>query len=278
MILNNNSKIKIILGVFFVFYSVLFSLSALAEVFHIPNNQKCTGHQDDWVEASSKCIKISKYNSKQNPPVMAIFLHGDYWVSGVGYMNKIAEHHATGDIMTVALIRPGYFDEQGNFSDGKMNGAFDHYSLENVNVLSEAISNLKKKFGPQNIVLIGHSGGAAMSALIANHSPLLINGIFLFACPCDVKRWQPSWKRSLSPIENIEGIKHDAKIRAYVGALDDNTYPELSRDYIKLCRNKGLDAEFFLLTEMGHNFRGIDNDKELHAEINKFIQLFMSSH
>lgn len=260
-------------------FRLLLSLSiampiANADVYRVKTPIKCD--KPGWVKTASGCIKYTLYKEKTNPTVLAVFLHGDFWAGGVDYMADIAQYHASENIMTAAIVRPGYYDNQGNFSDGKMLGANDHYTLENVNILSQVVQEFKKKFNPKNVVLVGHSGGAAIASLIANEAPNNIDGLFLFACPCDVNQWRPEWKKSLNPINHIDHISSDIKIQAYVGSLDENTYPELTKSYIEKCKNRGLNAQMFMISNMGHNFRGIQNDQEFHQELKQYLQGFLN--
>lgn len=259
----------------FFFTLTLVSQGAIADVYKVDTSFKCENN-NNWVKTDSACIRYSLFNEKTDPKLLAIFLHGDFWAGGVDYMSSIAKYHSTKDVMTAAIVRPGYYDSQGNFSDGKMLGAYDHYTLDNTKILSNAIYQLKNIYHPNKVVLVGHSGGAAMASLIANLSPDIADGLFLFACPCDTKQWRPDWKNSLNPIEKLNNLKPNIKINAYVGSWDENTYPELSKAYVEKCKKIGLNANLFILSDMGHNFRSIDRDQEFHLELKKYLLAFIN--
>jgi len=86
----------------------------------------------------------------------------------------------------------------------------------------------------KKILLIGHSGGAAMTALLASRFPASADAYLLATCPCDVPQWQQwrqwrnasagkteRWRHSLSPQDEVGKIKASTRIALVVGNRDD---------------------------------------------------------
>lgn len=211
---------------------------------------------------------------------LVIYLHGDYGVGGSSYMSGIASHFSKANRINIALIRPGYFDDEGNFSSGnslgvtntgKYAGRLDNYTRDNVDIIADAILNLKNHYKSKRILIIGHSGGAAIASLILNYYPQLIDGALLINCPCDLKYWRPDWAQSLSPIEHIDLISPKAHVRIISGAEDDVVFPELGKNYAQQLINNHKNVKFYLGLGMKHNL----NDQVTREIVLKSIEKFL---
>ncbi|MCS5707932.1 alpha/beta hydrolase [Candidatus Berkiella cookevillensis] len=255
---------------------------SLATIKHIDmNNTSCESDYHSAVSSLKEhCIRlVSPDLSKKQADELIIYLHGDYGIGGSSYMSGIAAHFSKPNRMNIALIRPGYFDDNGNFSSGsslgvtstKITGRLDSYTRENVDIIADAISNLKKNYKSKRVVVIGHSGGAALAALILNFYPQLIDKVLLINCPCDVKQWRPDWEHSLSPIENINLISPKAKIDILSGAADDVVFPELCKRYAHELNKINNKTEFFLGIGMKHNL----SDETTRGMVLQHIQKFL---
>ena len=66
----------------------------------------------------------------------------------------------------VVLIRPGYDDWFGYRSSGSTNGRRDNYTSHNIAAVASALATLKSFHGPRRLIVAGHSGGAAITAVI----------------------------------------------------------------------------------------------------------------
>ncbi len=244
-------------------------------------NTKCTSDYQTVVKSlNDQCIRLVTPDAPQKETEeLIIYLHGDYGIDGASYMSSFASKFPKSYRMNIALIRPGYFDDKGNFSTGsalgvtstKIAGRLDNYTRENVDIVADAILNLKKHYKPKQILLIGHSGGAAMAALLLNFYPQLIDGALLINCPCDVKKWKPDWEKSLSPIENINHIRQKAIVHVISGAGDEVVLPELGKFYTQELLKNRNNAKFFLGIEMKHNL----NDEKTGEMVLKSIQTFL---
>mgnify|MGYP003389371873 FL=1 len=68
--------------------------------------------------------------------------------------------------------------------------------------MAAAVANLKKHHGVASVVMVGHSGGAAISGVILGRSAPLVDAVLLVSCPCDVPKWRDA--RDRKPLENAE--------------------------------------------------------------------------
>jgi predicted esterase len=213
---------------------------------------------------------------------LVIYLHGDYGIGGSSYMSTmVASHFPKPNRMNIALIRPGYFDDEGNFSTGnslgvinsfKYTGRLDNYTRDNVDIIADAILNLKKHYKSKRVLIIGHSGGAAIASLILNFYPQLTDGALLINCPCDLKHWRPDWEQSLSPIEHIDHISPKVPVRIISGAEDDAVFPELGKNYTQQLIKNHKNAKFYLGIGMKHNMSDQGTREIALKSIEKFLE------
>lgn len=201
-------------------------------------------------------------------PVLAVVLHGDLLEPDDSYHYDFARTVASqmSNVVVVGLLRPGYGDEGGNWSDGDMLLATgDNYTADVAEAVAQATEQLKERYDARTAVLIGHSGGAAVSALVLGRHPDAANAALLLACPCDLPAWRahmgstrpsPIWRQpheGLSPIDFASGVKSSALVEVIVGADDVVTPPEYSEAYAAALTARGVDARLSVLPDLGHN-------------------------
>ena len=214
------------------------------------------------VSGVSQCLMMRRFGTTE-PEVMLVWLHGD--VSSGGPANyhfqnaeKAAKEFAESKVLSVAIVRPGYPDGDGNTSsvDASQSGRSDHYTKENVAEVASAIEHLRKRFNPKKLIAIGHSGGAATTAVILGFQPGLIDAGLLVSCPCDLVAWRKgrrAWSRSEDPIKWADKVPADARVVALSGERDDNTLPELASSYVQTLKARNVDATFRPLSYENHN-------------------------
>jgi poly(3-hydroxybutyrate) depolymerase len=151
--------------------------------------------KDDFetkVTGVSQCLLMRRYGAME-PNTMIVWLHGD--ISSGDPANyhfplaqKAAEELAAIKVMSVALVRPGYPDGTGESSSvsNSHSGRSDHYTQENIGEVGGAIEKLRHKYKPKSVIIVGHSGGAATTALLLGMKPKLADAGVLVACPCDI--------------------------------------------------------------------------------------------
>ncbi|NER83538.1 MAG: alpha/beta fold hydrolase, partial [Leptolyngbya sp. SIO1D8] len=200
-------------------------------------------------------------------PVLCVVLHGDAPGNRPEYQYIMASQiaQANDNVVTVALLRPRYEDPTGNISDGERGDSVgDNWNAKNTDSIAEAIETLGEKTNARKVVLIGHSGGAAIAANIIARHYSLIHGVILVSFPGDVNHWRrymftktgaDAFKGdidSLSVLQDIDQISDALKIRLIVGEADDVTPPELGLQYAALLEDAGKTVDVVRVGSKGH--------------------------
>jgi len=215
-----------------------------------------------FVRGGSLCLTYLAYGVLDSPgATLVVLLHGDLSKGGpADYMAEYASGLAgvAPKVVAVAIARPGYGFANGNESEGSTNDRRDNYTAGNVAAIAEAITKLKQHFGAARTLVVGHSGGAAVAALMAGRHPTVGDAFVLVACPCSYLDW---WRdrdksgspKSLDPSRYVEKIPATARIVAITGSEDDNTRPRHVESYIEELQERGIDARFLLAEGQGHS-------------------------
>jgi predicted esterase len=212
------------------------------------------------VSGVSECLLMRRYGSAK-PGVMIVWLHGN--VSSGGPANshfrlaeKFAIDLAAENVLSVALVRPGYPDGTGQSSSGSDNGRADNWSRATIAEIGSAIERLRLHYQPNRVIIAGHSGGAAITAVLLGMKPQLADSALLLACPCDLVAWRAGRRGmpwvSENPVSWIEKVSPASKVIALTGSRDDTTDPGLARTYVDRLRARGIDASFQLVPDAGH--------------------------
>lgn len=165
---------------------------------------------------------------------LVIVLHGDAPFRNPSYHYFFAASlsEQLPSVPVVALLRPGFADPYGGRSDGERGSASgDDYTREVADDLKRAIESLRTQFSAGPVVLIGHSGGAAIAANLTAASPGLIDLLIPVSCPCNVpefrkhmarEQFSPFWlwpSDSISPLDTVEHLA-TTRVRAITGEDD----------------------------------------------------------
>jgi pimeloyl-ACP methyl ester carboxylesterase len=153
-------------------------------------------------------------------------------------------------------VRPGYPDGEGAFSSGSDNARSDNWQRQTIIEIVAAIESLRQRFKPPKIILVGHSGGAAIAAVILGMQPQLAQAAVLLACPCDMVAWRagrrgPPWA-SEDPLKWAHKVAPSVKVLALTGDRDDTTSPELARTYVQRLKGYASDGVFEVVPNVGH--------------------------
>ena len=194
------------------------------------------------MSGAAQCLVMRRFGDAAAPDALVVWLHGDVSAGGPAtYHFAAAERAATAlaakKVLSVALLRPGYPDDAGNastvaFSQG---GRSDHYTRDNLHEVGTAIERLRERYKPRTVIAVGHSGGAATTAVLLGLKPGLIDAAVLVACPCDTVAWRAgrkAWSRSENPVEWAGKVDPAARVIALTGDKDDNMSPALARVYV----------------------------------------------
>lgn len=212
------------------------------------------------VSGETQCLLMRRFGPT-DPAVMVVWLHGNVSAGGPANSHfKIAQATAAAFVadrlLAVALVRPGYPDGDGAFSSGSDNARNDNWQRQTIVEISAAIERLRLRFKPQKVVLVGHSGGAAIAAVILGMRPQLAQAAVLLACPCDLVAWRAGrggrpWA-SEDPLHWVEKVAPSVTVLALTGGGDDTTAPALARAYVQRLKLRASDAVFEVVPDVGH--------------------------
>ena len=198
---------------------------------------------------------------------LVIVLHGDapFVLPRYQYLFASQVADTVPGTRVVGLLRPGYGDPYGALSDGPRGfSSGENYTPEVIDDLAAAITELKTRWGNPSVIVVGHSGGASITAdIMALHAGLVQAGV-LVGCPCDLAPFRKHmaamqksflWLlpvKSVSPLDAIGLVPRDTRIIAISGENDPIALPEYSRAYIARAKAQGNDAKLEILPAQGH--------------------------
>lgn len=231
----------------------------VAQVFEKRWIKTSLGHQRVGISYTEKTLKN---------PTLILFLHGDSPFSNPVYQYIIVKAITknTKNTIAVGILRPGYQDNCGDQSEGNKGEIMgDNYSAEVIASLAEIVQQLKTELTPQKTIVMGHSGGAALSALLAARYPAMQDKTILLACPCDLHLWRQNMRKltknkqwdlpmpGLSPIDEITKLDNNKEILVFAGSEDKVAPPALSNAYVKATKKAGKKISYHVLPGVDHN-------------------------
>jgi pimeloyl-ACP methyl ester carboxylesterase len=204
--------------------------------------------EDEWVRGGTACLHMRVYRSAAGDAQadLVVVLHGDAPFAPPSYQYAAARRIAAGndDVIAVGMLRPGYTDAEGHRSTGMRGRAVgDNYTPAVVDAIAGAIDALKRADRPAHVVVVGHSGGAAIAADLIGRHPGIADAAVLVSCPCDVDAWRrhmAAWQRSpvwwipistLSPITLTSDVDTATIVRVVVGGADSVVPVAIGRAY-----------------------------------------------
>jgi len=221
-----------------------------------------------WVTTTQR-IKSRLYENARlgQHPILVVVVHGDSPDGPPTYQYRFAERAAAAisDTVVAAVLRPGYSDGEDS-SDG-MRGftTGDNYTPEVVNAVAAVLAELKDRYHPRRVILVGHSGGAAIVGDLLGQQGAAVDGALLVSCPCDLTAWRKHmqslkggaiWERpvrSLSPLALVDEVPVSAKIWLLVGSDDQIAPSALTLAYAEALRNRNIAVNVTIAPGLGHN-------------------------
>ena len=228
------------------------------------------GGETRWIDVPQGKLKAELYSTTplSDSPVLVIVLHGDLFDPTPSYQYAFAQavtqgfdapampdgirarlgtRSAVDDIVGAGILRPGYADNAGDRSDGERGAARgDNFTPDVIDAVTSAIRALTARTMARRVVLVGHSGGATIAAIVLGRHPDAADAALLVACGCGATR-------SLQPLDFASGIRPDVTVRLVVGEDDEVTAPQLSQDYGRVLQGRGVDAQVRVVPGLGHN-------------------------
>ncbi|WP_168188016.1 S9 family peptidase [Hahella sp. CCB-MM4] len=199
-------------------------------------------------------------------PRLMVVLHGDAPFHPPDYHYQLAEILASNsdNLIAVGMLRPGYSDPDGRTSDGAKGDAIgDNYDAPRVRQIAEAIEQLRDKYQPSNVILVGHSGGAAITGNLIATYPDLVDEAVLVSCPCNINQWRTDmfqltgksfFKGDLdviSPVDQVNDVSTNTHITLITGKEDPVARPTLSHEYFEALQKADKSAEL-ITVDGGH--------------------------
>jgi pimeloyl-ACP methyl ester carboxylesterase len=225
-----------------------------------------------WIDVAGGRLKTRVYTgtSLSTSVVLVIVLHGDLPEPPPSYQYEFAKVLATasgnGDLVAAGVLRPGYRDPTGDRSSGDMGRAVaDNYTPEVVDAVAVAVRDLSTAHHPRAVILVGHSGGAAIVANVLGRHPGIVAGAVLVGCGCDPAAWRARRRmetgnpmfdgpsRSLQPLSLARDVASGTIVRLVVGQNDDVAPPAYSEAYATALRGRGIDVSVDVVPGLGHN-------------------------
>ena len=228
-----------------------------------------------WTKANGLRLKSKIYRSVKlsSRPVLVVVLHGD--LLGVRAIPATTYHYVFAqnasmqmdNLVVAALLRPGYRDSTGEQSEGERGlTTGDNYTPQVVDAVAQAIEQLKNKFHPMRTVLVGHSGGAAITGDLLSRWPSAADAALMVSCPCDLTAWRkhmqqmqnnnPIWSapiQSLSPIDLASKVPPSIHVQLLVGSKDPVAPPEISEHYAEALRSHGSHVALTIAPGLEHD-------------------------
>ena len=223
-----------------------------------------------WIEVPAGRLKTRVYTGSavSTSPILVLVLHGDLPEPAPSYQYEFARVIADRfeSVVAAGVLRPGYLDPTGARSSGDMGRAVaDNYTPEVVDAIARAARELAKDDHAHAVVLVGHSGGAAIAASLLGQHPDLARGAVLVGCGCDPSAWRARRRvetgnpifdgptRSVLPLDLAPDVAPGTLVRMVVGSEDDVAPPAYSHAYAMALRQRGIDVSVDVVPGLGHN-------------------------
>lgn len=268
-------------SVFVMLFVPILCLGGSTKDAEIINTNCSPADNLNWVIGEDECLRIITLNRDVSVSLdtLVVYLHGDGPRGGPSdYLKHIARRVYKNNAAHVILMRPGYYDSDRYQSTGfsyRRERRGRNTNAQYVKEIALAIKKLKDYHKPNQVIIAGHSGGAAIAALILGRHPGIANGAILVACPCNLQKQVAmlgvsSGLGALSPHDYVENITPDVTVIALTGTRDDNTFPILAIEYIEKLKKNNINATFISVKGETHN--GIIGSTELYKAINEILE------
>ena len=215
----------------------------------------------NWVAGNNLCLAIKTFvhDEKVSRPVLRVFLHGDNSRGGPSdYMYSYAALYAPG-VVSVAMLRPDHYDFEGRRSTPKSYGRRNWETEESIDAIADAVRKLKRHHKASRVVMIGHSGGSNISAVMLGRHPGVADAALLLGCACDKEAKRMMQGRTyrsedINPIDYVDYIPLTAKVIAITGSRDTTNPAKLCRPYIRYLKERGVFARLDIVEGARHSF------------------------
>jgi pimeloyl-ACP methyl ester carboxylesterase len=228
-----------------------------------------------WLTANGLRLKTKIYRSEPSPaPTLVVALHGDSPIGRPSIQFVFAQRAAAQltNAVVAGVLRPGYTDGAGDTSEGTRGRATgDNYTPQVVDAVRDVIAALRKDVAPRAVVVVGHSGGAAIAADLIARWPDAADAALLISCPCNVPAWQTHMMKSyassygpmalvfkvptksLSPLDLVDRVPATLPVRMLVGGADTVAPPKFTEEYAARLRQRAADVAVTVAPGLTHD-------------------------
>lgn len=224
------------------FFKIAFLITLFTSVLYA-SESSCTSKGKGYIYVQNECLQIAIFETEDSDS-LNIILHGT-WDRGtniLGRYSPFAESlNMITDYTTVAVALPGYSNSTINSYPSLDNDKIENLAAneEYVRFVAEVIKKLKKKYNAQTINFVGHSAGAMIGATITGLYPDLINNIALVGGRYNIHEVSNE-KDLISAVDVIDDISKETNILLIYGTEDKISKPEVTKNFYKLSKDKGL--------------------------------------
>jgi len=230
----------------------------------------CTDDFKNFVKTSDGCFAIDFIqNTDPAGKPLVIFIHGDGGPirrSTEAYRENYADQFSllrNAGFNIAIILRPGHRLPDWSQTSGYPTTKNDNYTGGIIAGISEAMGRLREHYKPSKMVLLGHSGGAMISGIIAGRHPGTADAAVLVAWGCNTREWRQwridskgrrgQWYDSLSAHDFLDGIPKDMRVIAITGADDSNTKPSFAKDCTAQMKSLGLNVDMRVIDGRNHS-------------------------
>lgn len=252
------------------------TLAALLTVAWTTTGQSAEDCRPDnmtGVTGDGECLAIRTYGFARDNRTLVVLVHGGRYSHDrpLSYMTRLARPVSGNGVTSVVLIRPGFSAAWGATSSSRGNRGGNWFSYD-IGVVADAIARLKAYHGPERVVLVGHSIGAAIAGVIIGQTPDLVNSAVLLGCPCNTYAWDYGRGELYpSPHAVVDAVRADTEVVAITGARDTVTPSWLAYNYVAALAERGVAATFVEVANAGH---GLSRRPEAREAINRLVRRF----
>lgn len=239
-------KVFLFIAISFLFTSSLYATKV--------SKEECALKGENFIFAGKECIEFRSFKGDTNEHIMVI-VHGT-WDEGTNTLGRYAPFaesmNLNTDLTTIAISLPGYSNSSTNHFTSLAHKGIKNLAAkkEYVLFLGELINALKDKFKAKKVTYIGHSAGAMMGATLIGLKPNLIQNIALVGGRYDIKKEEKG--DLISMVDVIDNIDKNMKIVFIYGTADKISKPEVTTEFFKIAKNKGLNVKLIKVEAAEH--------------------------
>ena len=138
-----------------VINSAFLAAAILTLGWHTNSMASCSADNVTRVAANDECLVIETFGSTADRNQLIVFIHGDGTSGGPSdYLKSIAAMYGADGVISVMLIRPGYFDRNKNTSTGESYRLTGDVAFDEVARVASHITPVPGGVGPMTIALM----------------------------------------------------------------------------------------------------------------------------